>query len=424
MSLENYRGSMLSCSKCSYCKFIPLAKINGLKYADGCPSITNYGFHTFSGGGRLTAALSLLENRSDYTEKIKDMVYQCQLCGSCDVTCKVCRYDMELQTILEEIRAKFVEDAQTLKVHDDTIENLRRENNMMQVMNAGRGDWANGLEMKDLTKEKGETLFFAGCRCSFDEDMKKIARTAVSVLQAGGINLGVMGDAEFCCGGAAYNLGYRRDYLRQAHANIKAWKEAGVKTIVTPCAACYWALNWLYRQIDGFDIEALHTVQLVSRLVSNGSLKLSKPLTLKVTYHDPCRLGRLGKPYEKWEGSTTKIFGTITKNDPPKPRYNGSSGVYDEPRELLKAIPGISIVEMTRSREASWCCGAGGGVYKAFPDFSIKTAKSRLEEAVDTGAEVLASACPMCERNFSDAISAGGESLKVYDVLELILMAI
>jgi len=427
MSLEDYRGTMLGCSKCSYCKFIPLAKINGLKYADGCPSISHYGFHTYSGGGRLTAALSLLEGRSGYTDKVKNMVYQCQLCGSCDVTCKICRFNMEPQAALEEIRARFVEDGQTLPVHDKAIENLRTENNMMSAPSAGRGGWADGLGL-DLVSGKGaanhRTLFFAGCRCGFDDGMKQMARTAAEVLRAGGVDLCILGDEEHCCGGAAYSLGYREDFERIRRENIMAWKEAGVKRIVTPCAECYWAFNWLYRQDESFDIEVMHTVQLADKLIKDGSLKPVKPLPLTVTYHDPCKLGRLGKPYEKWDGTTMKIFGTIPKNDPPKPRYNGAGGVYDEPRNILKAIPGLTLVEMARSREASWCCGSGGGVYEAFPDFSLATARYRLEEALDAGAETIATACPHCERGLIDAASEGGEGLRVFDVLELLSMAI
>lgn len=424
MALENYRSTMLGCSKCSYCKFIPFAKVQSRKYSKGCPSVDYYGFHTFSGGGRLTAALSLLEGRSAYSDKVKDMVYQCQLCGNCDVSCKVCRYDMEVQAALEEVRAKFVEDGQTLPVHDKTIENLRKENNMMTRPAAGRGDWADGLGLKDLAKENCDVVFFAGCRCSFDTDMQEVARTAVTVLKTAGVDLGIMRETELCCGGSAYNLGYRDDFKRQAEANIAAWKKAGVKTIVTPCADCYWAFNRLYRQIEGFDFEVLHTVQLADSLIKEGKIRLMKSVPLTVTYHDPCRLGRLGEPYIPWNGTVSKVFGTIPKHVPPKPRYNGAWGVYDPPRDILNAIPGIKLVEMERSREASWCCGAGGGVREAFPDFSAKTANDRIEEAAETGAEALVSACPLCERNFTDAIAADGSSMKVYDILELVRMAI
>ena len=424
MALEDYRESLVGCSKCSYCKFIPLAKISGLKYADGCPSVAHYGFHTYSGGGRLTAALSLLEGRSGYTDRVKDMVYQCQLCGNCDVTCKVCRFTMEPLGALEEIRARFVQDGQTLDVHEKAIENLRKEGNMIAASAVGRGDWAAGLNLKEFPAAGSETLFFAGCRCCFDEDMKNAARIAAEILKAGGVDFFIMGDAENCCGGPAYNLGYREDFERQLQKNLETWAKAGVRKIVTPCANCYWTFSRLYRQSEEFDIEVLHVAQVADKLIREGSLKPSKPVPLTVTYHDPCRLGRLGKPYEKWDGETTKIFGTITKNTPKKPRYNGAEGVYDEPRNVLKAIPGLTLVEMPRSREASWCCGAGGGVREAFPEYGLLTAASRIEEATDTGAEAIVSACPLCEKELSEAVGVGNGKMKVYDVLELLKMAL
>ena len=424
MSLENYRSTMMGCSKCSYCKFIPLAKVQSIKYSCGCPSVDFYGFHTYSGGGRLTAALSFLDGRSSYTEEVKNMVYQCQLCGNCDVTCKVCRYNMEVQGALEEIRARLVEDGQTLPVHDLAIENLRKENNMVMKPGAGRGDWAKGLGLKDLKNEQCDTMFFAGCRPSFDRDAQKTAMAAVRVLNHAGVNPGIMGDAEICCGSAAYNLGYRDDFLRQAAANISALKKAGVKTIVTSCANCYWAFVRLYNRIDGFDIEVMHTVQLAEKLIKEGKLRFTKEVPLKVTYHDPCRLGRLGEPHVPWDGEVTEVFNIIPKHTPPKPRYNGAWGIYDPPREILKAIPGLSLIEMERSRESSWCCGAGAGVGAAFPDFNSKTVQDRIEEAEGTGADALATACPLCGLNFTEAITEKGSGMKVYDVLELAEMAL
>ena len=106
MALEDLSRHDVGCTRCSYCKWIPLAQVKSWRFAKGCPSVDYYGFHTYSGGGRLTAALSLLEGRTGYTDKVTDLVYQCQLCGACDVTCKVCRYDMDVIDTLREVRAK------------------------------------------------------------------------------------------------------------------------------------------------------------------------------------------------------------------------------------------------------------------------------------------------------------------------------
>lgn len=424
MALEEYRNTMLGCTRCSYCKWIPFAQVKSWRFAKGCPSIDYYGFHTYSGGGRLTTALSILEGKTGYTDEARDIFYKCQQCGACDVTCKVCLYNMDVIETLREIRADLVEHGQQLPQHKPLIANLRKENNMLMQPSAGRGKWSEGLGLKDLAKERAEVAFFAGCRCSFDEGMQHVARTAASVLKQAGVDMGILGDAEVCCGSRAYSLGYRQDFDQVARINIEALAKAGVKTLVTPCSDCYWAFKRLYPDKAGATFEVLHTVELIDRLIQQGTIRFGKSVPMTVTYHDPCHLGRQGEPYVPWNGVTTKAFGNITKHVPPKPRYNGASGVYDAPRRILNAIPGLKLVEMERIREYAWCCGAGAGVREAFPDFSSWTATERITEATSTGAEALVTACPWCERNFIDAVAGDGQKMKVYDLVELVQRAI
>jgi Fe-S oxidoreductase len=158
--------------------------------------------------------------------------------------------------------------------------------------------------------------------------------------------------------------------------------------------------------------------------VCDGQLKLTKPVPMKVTYHDPCHLGRQGEDYVPWNGKEKKIFGQAVCYEPPRPRYNGAFGVYEAPRNLLQAIPGVELVEMERNKEAAWCCGAGGGAREAYPKFSEWTATERIEEAESTGADALVSACPWCERNFTDAVRHGGRKLQVFDILQLVEQAL
>ncbi len=138
----------------------------------------------------------------------------------------------------------------------------------------------------------------------------------------------------------------------------------------------------------------------------------------------PCKLGRLGEPYVPWKGKEKKIFAQAVAYDPPRPRYNGAWGVYEPPRDVLRAIPGVQLVEMERIKEAAWCCGAGGGAREAYPEFSMWTAGERLEEASSTGADAIVSACPWCRRNFLDAVAGGAARLQVLDIMELVLQAI
>jgi Fe-S oxidoreductase len=258
------------------------------------------------------------------------------------------------------------------------------------------------LKVKDLTREKAEVVFHAGCQLSFDEEQWKVARTALALLQNAGVDIGIMGKDEACCGGKAYEMGYQGEFTKYAESNIEAWKNAGVKTIVTPCSDGYYTFKHLYPEA-GSNFEVLHLVEFIDRLIKEGKIKFSKAIPMTVTYHDPCHLGRRDHVYV-----------------PGEPIM----GIYDLPRDIIKSIPGIELIEMYRIKEYAWCCGAGGGVKEAYPDFNTFTAQDRIEEAKSTGAEALVTACPWCERNFLDAISGNGEKMKVYDIVELVQQAI
>jgi Fe-S oxidoreductase len=161
-------------------------------------------------------------------------------------------------------------------------------------------------------------------------------------------------------------------------------------------------------------------------LIKEGKIKLTKKVPMKVTYHDPCHLGRLGEPYIHWKGVEKKTLGDmlVVVHDPPKEYRRGTSGVYEPPRDVLKSIPDLRLVEMERIKEYAWCCGAGGGVIDAFPDYASWTASERLREAKATGAEAMVTACPWCQRNFKDAIKQNGDRFKVYDIVELVQQSI
>jgi len=424
MALEDYRGNMQRCTRCSYCKWVLWDHLKSWRFAKGCPSIGYNNFQSYSAGGRLTVALSLLDGMINYTDGVLDIVYQCQMCGACDVACKICRYDMEPLATLHELRARLVEEGQLLPMHMFIIDNLKKEDTMIAgKVKADRGKWAEGLRIKDLTKEKAEVAFHAGCRLSYDEELSKVAKAAVTMFRNAGVDIGIMGKEENCCGGRAYEIGYKGEFSKYATNNIEAWTNAGVKTVVTSCSDGYWAFKRLYPEI-GCKIEVLHTVELIERLIKEGRLKFTKAIPKLVTYHDPCHLGRQGEPYVPWKGVEKRIYGQMLVHEPKKPRYNGAYGIYDSPRTILNSIPGLELVEMERIRENAWCCGAGGGVIDAYPDLSSWTVSERIEEARATGAEAIVTACPWCERNFIDAIEKSDIKMKVYDIMELVQQAI
>jgi len=200
-------------------------------------------------------------------------------------------------------------------------------------------------------------------------------------------------------------------------------KKAGVKTLVTGCADGYHAFKVLYDKYElKGSLEVLHISEYIDKLIKEGKLKPRRKVAMSVTYHDPCRLGRLGEPWVHWKGK--KIPGDRFVFDPPKPYRRGANGVYEPPRDVLKAIPGLKLSEMTRIKEYSWCCGAGGGVNESNPDFARWTAQHRIEEAVSTGAEAIVTACPWCEKTFNEAVRASDSSMKVYDIVEIVEKAI
>jgi len=333
---------------------------------------------------------------------------------------------MEPLAINQELKIKAVEDGQLLPAHMILIDGLRKEDNMMQARKEDRGRWAEGLDVKNITRDKAEVYFHAGCRYSYDEELWPDVRSAVKLLQKAGVDVGIAGKDENCCGGRAYELGYQGEFTKYAETNLEMLKNAGIKTVVTSCADGYYTYKVLYPKIMGAkgNLKVMHITEYLDMLIKEGKLRLSRKIPMVVTYHDPCHLGRLGEPYIPWEGVEKKVFNQSYIYDPPKPWRKGTKGVYQPPRDLIKSIPGVNLVEMQRIKEYAWCCGAGGGVIDAFPDFAEWTALERIEEAKTTGAEAMVTACPWCKRNFSDALKKTGDRLKIIDIVELIEKAL
>jgi Fe-S oxidoreductase len=418
--LSDLREYMVRCARCSNCKFIPQERISNARFAYSCPSISKYLFHTYSGGGRLITALAVNDGRLEYSEKMLDIIYQCQMCGACDVSCKFGQ-DIEVLEPLRELRVKCIDDGQIHPVHMTVIDGLRREDNMLLERKADRGNWAEGLDVKNIADEGAEVYFHAGCRYSYDSELWPIARAAVKLLQKAGVDVGIGGKDENCCGGRAFELGYVSELTKYAESNVEMLAAAKAKTVVTCCSDCYHAFKVLYDRLGlKKDIEVLHITEYLERLIAEGRLKPTKEIPMTVTYHDPCHLGRLGEAWVKWDGVISTEPTKRWKHVPEKVIRKGSNGVYEAPRNVLKSIPGIKLKEMTRIKEYTWCCGAGGGCIDAYPEFSEWTAGERIEEAKDTGAEALVTACPWCIRNFKDSVESSGDELKVLDVVQLL----
>ena len=341
MALEDYRADGMRCNRCSYCKWIPFDRVKSWEFAKGCPSVDYRHFHAYSAGGRLISMLSLMDGRSEISEEMIDIAYECTLCGQCDVSCKVCRYDMHILSAAREFRHYLNEKGFVPEAYPGIIGRLRESRNMGGAPQSKRADWTEGLGIKKLgasDSDETEILFHAGCQFSFDPNLRGAVQAAARLLTKGGIDFAIDED-EGCCGAKAYDMGYRDDLSSVADANLKKWAEAGIKTVVTPCATCFWAFKRLYPKV-GSEVEVLHAVQVVDALLKEGKLQLTTPVSMKVTYHDPCHLGRQGEDHVPWDGKEVKIYGQAVVYDPPRPRYNGAFGVYAASPRRAQGHPG------------------------------------------------------------------------------------
>lgn len=425
MALEDYEFEAKYCSRCSQCKWIPLNKIRGWRFAQSCPAISRYNLHAYSGGGRVITANSLLQRRSEITDELREIIFRCQLCGACQVTCHLIGEIVEPLEIARELKIRAVEEGKIPLEIQFMVDGLKREDNVFGEPKAKRGDWAEGLDLKDINEERVDVIFHAGCRFSYDGELRGVIRDAATLLKDAGVNLGIAGREEGCCGGRVFDAGYRGEMEKYADDMIRRIKASGASKLVTPCSDCYGTFKYLYPMIGHkLDVEVLHITELIDRLMSQGKIRPVKEVRMRVTYHDPCHLGRLGETYEPWNGEWKKVLGQVTISEPQKQIRRGAGGVYDPPRRILKSIPGLELVEMDRRREWSWCCGAGGGVKEAYEDFALWTAKERIEEARSTGADAIVTACPWCERNFKDVIEKEGMDFMVYDVVELLMQSL
>jgi Fe-S oxidoreductase len=391
--------------------------VKGYKYVSICPSIERYQFHAYSGGGRLNVALSLIQGRTQYSERLLHIIYNCQLCGGCDVSCKYAM-DMEVLEPLLHFRIRAVEDGYVHPALQEAIEDLRKTGRMVRGKRADVGRWIEQFDLKDASKGSVEILYHFGCRTLYDERMWKVALAGINLFKKAGINVGVFRE-EVCCGGRACKMGFREESLAQARRFLEGLRISRAKILVTACAECYHAFSVLYVKL-GVPLEAriVHLTEFLAGLLESKELRAKGTINKAVTYHDPCHLGRLGEPFGGWTGR--EIEGHIRLFDPPRVFRRGTYGVYDPPRKVLGMIPGLRLLEMPRRKEYAWCCGAGGGVKESNPDFALWTANRRIEEAISTGAEAIVTSCPGCELNFRDALSRSGIGLEVYDVAEIL----
>ncbi|SPD72883.1 CoB--CoM heterodisulfide reductase iron-sulfur subunit D family protein [uncultured Desulfobacterium sp.] len=417
--MKNFEYDMKRCVRCKGCKWVDHIYMPGATYSTRCPSEKRYLFDSFSAWGRLRLALSLLNGRIEFNDRFVEAIYKCQLCGACDAGCKR-NLDLEIGSALESLRIKCVADGfGPMPEHKAIAEKIEKEHNVFGGPADNRDKWAKGIQ----TDDKAEFVYFVGCYGSYK--MQGIPKATANILKATGQSFKIMGSDEYCCGYPLYSTGQIEKAKKAAQHNIDTIAKSGAKTVITACAECYKTLKVDYpkmfnKSTSDMGYQVIHLVEFVADQMEKGTIKFKNNIDMRVTYHDACNLARMSEPWVYWEGKR-KLYG-IT--EPTAPRRKGTHGVYHQPRNILKAIPGIDYVDMIRIRENAWCCGAGGGVAEAFPEFAQWSAEERLEEVDEVGAAALITACPRCKDNFSKAINASGDNIKVMDIAEMINEAI
>lgn len=414
-NLNNFVYDMSHCIKCKGCYWVEHTYMPGVRFSTRCPSNVWNDFDSYGAFGKMRIGLAVEEGKLKWTPKLLEIIYADPLCGACDVGCKR-NLDLEIGLTLEALRIKAVKDgAGPLPAHKKIAANIAGEHNQFGAPHANRKKWVTG-DVK--VAAKAQVVYFPGCAASYRNP--EIAQATAKILNGSGTPFTVLAD-DWCCGNTLYSVGMIDEAKAIAKRNIEAVKATGAKKLVTACAECYrmWKADYP-KMLDiataDLGFEVVHILEYADEAVKNGSLKLTKPVEVRATYHDACGVSRLSDPWTPWKGTR----GWMGMVEPRLKRRRGRSGLYAQPRNILKAIPGLDYTEMIRIRENSFCCAAGRGTKEAFPDLANSSAKHRLEEVREVGAEVLVSSCPWCKDNFGQAVRENGDSIKVMDIAEVI----
>jgi len=417
--IENFTFDMSRCVKCKGCSWVDHVYMPGVRYSMRCPSAARYLFDSYGAYGKMRIGLGIVEGRLEYSDELLKILYACTLCGACDVGCKR-NLDLEIELTLEALRVKAVKDGKgPMPEHKKAARNILEKHNTFGGVAKDRKAWVTD-GIKPATK--ADVLYFVGCSASYTHP--EIARATAKILEASGTPFMLLPD-EWCCGNMLYSVGMIDEARELARHNLEAVRKTGAKTLLVSCAEGYRMWKVDYPKMLGIStadlgFNVVHLVEHVDEMVKKGALKFTHRIDLRLTYHDPCSLSRLSEPWVPWSGERG-LWGVV---NPPLERRRGTHGVYQPPRDVLSAIPGVELVEMPRMRENAFCCGAGRGTREAFPDFAAWAAEERLTEVGEVGAEAIVSACPWCKDNFAQSVSKTQAGLKVFDLSELVLSAI
>jgi len=319
----------------------------------------------------------------------EDTMWACTACLNCYEQCPV--FISGYDKIIDLRRSSVLMESRFPGELREVFRAMERKGNPWGVEKAERADWAQPLGVKTLAENpKVDYLYFPGCFKGFDDRNKKVAKALVKILQRMGISFGVLGPEEGCCGDPARRTGNEYLYSMLVEKNLQTFERYHVKKILTTCPHCYNSLKHEYPQFGG-NFEVIHQTEFLKTLLDQKKIPLHNVYPLTVTYHDSCYLGR----------------------------YNQ---IYEPQREILRAIPGMTLKEMERSRDRSFCCGGGGGRMWMEEHLGKRINEMRVDQALALEPDVIATACPYCLTMLQDGLKARGkdDSVKVYDIAELV----
>jgi len=327
------------------------------------------------------------------TEIETEEIWRCTTCGRCPQRCPRGVNQIEVGVAARRIATEYGVFPAAVKPVRGISASLVGQGNPLNEEREKRADWSKGLSVQTFT-EGMDVLYFVGCYFSYDPRLKKVAAATAALLNRAGVEFGILGEKENCCGESIRKTGDEEVFKRLARENIKTFIDHGVRKILVSSPHCYHTFKNEYPEFSvGF--EVIHMSQYLFTLIQEGRLEMTQEVGKKVTYHDPCYLGR-------------------------------HNGIYEEPRGVLQGIPGLELVEMPDSFEDSLCCGGGGGRIWMETPKGERFSDLRVEQAIETGADILATSCPYCIANFEDSrLTLDVEDkIEIKDITEIILEAI
>ena len=322
-----------------------------------------------------------------------DDIWRCTTCGRCPSQCPRGVEQIDVGVAIRRIATAYDVFPSSVSGIRTAGVSLASHGNPLGEEREKRDAWASGISLKPF-KEGMELLFFVGCYYSYDPRLRKVAVATANILEKAGVDFGILGSKESCCGESIRKTGNEEVFKSLARENIKAFIDAGVKRVLVASPHCYHTFKNEYPEFM-VHLDVVHISQFLAELIEEGRLELSGEFRKKVTFHDPCYLGR-------------------------------HNGIFEEPREVLKKVSGLELVEMPDSRKDSLCCGGGGGRIWAETPKEERFSDIRVAQAKEVGAEVLATSCPYCISNFEESkLSLGDDDpLQIRDITEVIQEAL